>query len=358
MQEKPMEKKKQVIVIWWLPILCLLLAGCAATATAQRSDPQSAGDSILGFGILKRLPGLWNGPVSTTTPAGSFDNWYVDFRPVSPAQVSQYSTLDADTLNYISFFIVKHDNQLKVAMRTEGVFQNKGCVTYEVIEAARESEGYYKFSDFQAGSKRAYTELKFKSDNEMIMETYTNKFNRVSPLEIHSRWSAKRGDDKAASAAVSHFKYPQPVMVKDFSDVFQHMSESIYFTFENDPYSSSSQPYVGSVTVNISMDSSLKVKSDDELFVLLTTESLFEGLKYDKENLKYISKYVYLPIGTKRHTFDNVHPGTYYLYSYNDINGDKRHLSGDYMSSKLDNQITLKPKGSVVADTHIDFVIP
>ncbi len=351
-----MGNARKSILILWLPVLCLLLARCATTA--QMSDSQTAGNSILGIGILTRLPGLWHGPVTTTTPAGSFDNWYVDYRPVSPAQVSQYSTLDADTLNYISFFVVKHDNRLKVAMRTEGVFQNKGCVTYEVIEAARESEGYYKFSDFQAGSKRAYTEFKFKNDNEMIMETYTNKFNRVSPLEIHSLWKAKRGDNKAASAAVSHFEYPQPVMVKDFSDVFQHMSESIYFTFENDPYSSSSQPYVGNVTVNISMDSALKVKSDDELFLLLTTESLFEGLKYKKENLKYISKYVYLPIGTQSYTFNKVHPGTYYLYSYNDTNGDKRHLSGDYMSSKLDNRFTLKPEGSVVVNTNIDFVIP
>ena len=42
---------------------------------------------------------------------------------------------------------------------------------------------------------------------------------------------------------------------------------------------------------------------DDELFLLLTTESLFEGLRYDEENLKCISKYVFLPIGTRSHTF-------------------------------------------------------
>ena len=69
-----------------------------------------------------------------------FDNWYIDLRPVSPGQVSLYSTLDAQTLNYISFFIVNHDNQLKVAIRTEGIFKNKGCVTYEVIDSVRESE--------------------------------------------------------------------------------------------------------------------------------------------------------------------------------------------------------------------------
>ena len=43
----------------------------------------------------------------------------------------------------------------EVALRTEGVFQNKGCVTYEVIDRVTESEGYYRFSDFRAGDDRA-----------------------------------------------------------------------------------------------------------------------------------------------------------------------------------------------------------
>ncbi len=113
-------------------------------------------------------------------------------------------------------------------------------------------------------------------------------------------------------------------MVKDFPGVFKNISESIYLSFENDPYSSSSQPYVGNVTVNISIDEDLKVENSHELFLLLTTESLFEGLKYEKERLKYIFRYVYLPVNTKKYTFNNVHPGTYYLYSYNDLNNDKR----------------------------------
>jgi hypothetical protein len=112
------------------------------------------------------------------------------------------------------------------------------------------------------------------------------------------------------------------------------------------------------VTVNIAIDPSLKTKGDDELFLLLTTESLFEDLSYDKENLKYISKYVFLPIGTRSHTFTHVHPGRYYLYSYNDINGDKRHLSGDYISSDLNNVFEVPPDGQVAVDTIIDFVIP
>jgi hypothetical protein len=74
--------------------------------------------------------------------------------------------------------------------------------------------------------------------------------------------------------------------------------------------------------------------------------------------LKYISKYVFLPINTRIHTFTHVHPGRYYLYAYNDVNGDTRHLSGDYMSSDVNNVFELQADGSITVDALIDFVIP
>ena len=330
----------------------------AGDAPAPRARVMNGEDeAVMGFGILRRIAGLWHGPVSTTTPAGSFDSWYVDFRPVSPGQISQYSTLDAETVNYMSLFIVRHEGRLKVALRTEGVFQGQGCVTYEVIDTVRESEGYYRFSDFQAGDDRAYTEFTF-ADEEFLMEVYTNRFNRVSPLEIHCRWRAKLGDRGAAAQAVSRFDFPQSYVVKDFSSTFRHRSESIYFDLESDPYPSVEQPHVGEVTVNVVIDDKLQTGSDDELFLLLTTEPLFEGLRYEQERLKYISKYVFLPAGTRSHTFTHVHPGRYHLYAYNDIDGDRRHLSGDYMSSDVDNTFDLAPEGRITVDAVIDFVIP
>ena len=123
-------------------------------------------------------------------------------------------------------------------------------------------------------------------DEELLMEVYTNKFNRVSPLELHSRWVARRGGVRAAQTAASRLQFPQSVMIKDFTDVFENMFESIYFTFEN------------------------------------------------------------------------VHPGRYYIYSYNDINGDRKHLRGDHMSSNIHNTFTLAPERHASVDTLIDFIIP
>jgi hypothetical protein len=353
------EKKITILVYIFL---CFTFLQCASTEEPEIIDLTSYGASIeesniLGFGFFKRIPGLWNGPVKTTTPAGSFPKWYVDFRPVAPGQISQYSIVDADTLNYISFFVVKHQNKLKVAMRTEGVFQKKGCVTYEVLDTAKEEEGYYRFSDFQVGDKRAYTEFKF-TKNQVLMETYTTKFNKVFPLELHSRWKAKLIDRKAVLPAIKDLNYPQPIIVKDFSNVFGNRFESIYYDLTKDPYQSKTQPYVGTVTVNISIAPELKVEKDHELFLLLTTESLFDGYNYIRENLKYISKFVYLSPDTRKYTLTHIHPGKYFLYSNNDVNGDKRHLKGDWMSSRLEHIIDVPPNGNITTDTLIDLVIP
>jgi hypothetical protein len=317
----------------------------------------SDNEKVLGFGFLKRIPGLWHGPVSSATPAGNFDNWYVDFRPIGECQVSHFSLLDSNTVNNMSFFIVNFNGELRVAQRTEGCFMDKCCVTYEVMDSVSESTGFYRFSDFVNGKKRAYTEYRFK-DDELVMKVYTSKFNKVYPLQLHSTWTAKLGSRKYASEAASVFNYPQPVMLKDFSNAFNNMNESLFFTFDNDPYKSTEQPYVGSVIVNISIDKKLKIKKTDEICLLLTAEPLFEGIKYKEDNLKYIAKYVYLSVGTSTYEIKNLHPGKYYLSSYLDINKDKKHLKGDYMSSDTMNSFTVAKKSKASVNTVIDFVIP
>lgn len=337
-----------------LALLCILPLQSISLESTGSENRQGF---ILGYGLMNRIVGLWNGPVETDTPAGNFPTWYVDFRPVSPGQVSQYSLLDHKTINNLSFFIVKHDGELKVAMRTEGCFDDACCVTYEVCDKADERSGYYRFSDFLKGPERAYTEFTF-GEEEFLMEVYTNKFNKKEKTELHSRWQAELGDRRSAREACENLGFPQAFMVKDFSDAFRNMTESIFYSFENDPYPSSSQPYVGSLTVNIKISNELKVREGHELFLLLTTESMFSGLKYDPESDKYYSKYVYLPVGTESFTIKNLHPGKYYLYGYNDVDGDRKHKAGDWMSSDLANIVHISPGENAEASTLIDFIIP
>lgn len=346
-------------------IMCMVLL-LAASGQAQQegfvghnSDGITGSDTtkILGYSFLRKIVGQWQGPVFSSTPAGSNDCWQVDFRPVSPAQVSQYTSIDTSALNYTSFFIVQHEKQLKIAMRTEGVFNNKGCVTYEVMDSVNEATGYFRFSDFQAGMKRAYTVFRFSEDG-FVMEVFTTKFNRVTTPELHSRWETKLSGREAARPAIRQFNFPRAIMVKDFSTCFSNRPESIYYTFEEDPYPSCPQPYVGKLTVNIRIADTLTTGGMGGIYLLFTTQPLFEGLKYLSERLKYTSRYITLPAACRHVTLTNVHPGTYYVYSFMDKDGDRKHLSGDLMSSKTDNGITVKPEGEVEAETTIDLIIP
>jgi len=312
---------------------------------------------VYGFEFLNKIPGLWHGPVTSTTPAGSFDNWYVDFRPVSATQISQFSLLDTNTVNNLSFFIVKYDGQLKVAMRTEGCFNNSCCITYEVMDSVSTQTGFYRFSDFVRGTKRAYTEFIFKNDS-MTMKVYTNKFNSVMPLQAHTTWTAISGSHSNITDAVAHFNYPQEEMTRDFTGAFSNMTESIFFTFENDPYASDAQPYVGSATVHISIDTTLTTDTTDRIFLLFTTQPLFNGIIYNADNLKYISKYVLISASTTTYQVKNTHPGLYYVYAFIDKNHDNQYLSGDYMNSNFTNSFTVLEKQDASVNTEIDFVIP
>ena len=85
---------------------------------------------------------------------------------------------------------------------------------------------------------------------------------------------------------------------------------------------------------------------------------LLRMLKYNKEKLKHLSRYIFLPSDRKSHTFKNVHPGTYYIYAFCDFDGNRKYASGDYMSSKPNQVFSLKERGHVQVNTIIDYVIP
>ncbi|PKP02005.1 MAG: hypothetical protein CVU11_13310 [Bacteroidetes bacterium HGW-Bacteroidetes-6] len=333
-------------------ILFLTIASCQVS-----KDNSTQNEKVKGFGFFNHIPGIWHGPVISTTSAGSFPEWYADFRPVSASQISQYSNLDSQTVNNMSFFIVQYEGELKIAMRTEGCFNQSCCVTYEVMDSVNENEGYYRFSDFRGGANRAATSFVFRGDS-MIMEVYTSKFNKEKTPVLHSRWLAVHGDKNSANNAIGKYKYPLPLMVRDFSHVFDSLTESIYFVFESDPYPTSEQPCKGKASIKIDIDKSLKMNKNAEVFVLLTTQSIYDGLKLKPDYHNYYSRYIYLSAETNRITICNVHPGTYHLYAFVDTNGDKLHQSGEYMSSAVENVITVNDKTTIEAKVVIDMVIP
>lgn len=343
----------------------LLLLSCKhdkkSSETPATADigPISSSSDVKGYGILSHLPGIWNGPVTSSTALGSYPEWVVDFRPVSAAQVSAKNELDSLNNILMGFFIVKHDNAYKMAFRNGGGFAGSQRIAYAVCDSVSETTNnyFYRFSDLRAGKNRVYVDVLFKDDS-LIMHVYTNVYNTLSAPVTHMLWKARLQDPTSAQAAITHFSFPQKQLVKDFSHTFDSKPDAVYYDLASDPYNETAQPYLGKTTVNVSFGSGYTPDPSKKVFLLITTQPLFSGFTYDASKLKYRSRYVFLASTDHAFTFSYMHPGSYYLYALYDANGDGTFSSGDWMSSNLSNTFTLAELGSQSVNTTIDFTIP
>lgn len=315
----------------------------------------TSSSDVEGFKILAKLPGIWNGPVTSPTPLGNYQEWIVDFRPISPSQISAKNELDSVNDIFMSFFIVKYDNAYKVAFRNGGGFAGDVRNSYMIIDSVSEtsSQSFYRFSDPIAGGKRVYTEVTFKQDS-IIMHTYTNQFNTLAEPVTHMRWTADLRDATSAQNAISNFNYPQKEMTKDFSTTFDNETEAVFYSVADDPYPETQQPYLGQSQVNITISNPTTVDPTKKVLIIVSTQPLFNGFVFDANQLKYRSRYVFVgatdPTGFN---FNYMHPGSYYINALYDVNGDFTFTSGDYMNSSFDIPFTLS--GSSTSNTTVDI---
>ena len=326
---------------------------CQLAAISETSE-------VMGYGMLEKVPGIWNGPVSSPTPLGSFPEWIVDFRPISAAQVSAKNELDSLNDIFMSFFLVKHNCEYKLAFRNGGGFAGLTRNSYMIIDSLNETStrSYYRFVDPVSGGNRVYTEVTFKQDS-LLMVTYTNKYNTLSDPSIHMHWRASLRDASSAQAAITHFNYPQKEVVRDFSTTFDNVQEAVFYSAAQDPYPEEEQPYLGVANVNVSISSPASVDPSKMVLIVLTTQPLFSGFSFQTQNLKYRSRYVFVgasnPTG---YSFNYMHPGTYYINALYDSNGDRTFSSGDYTNLTFDTPITIASESAGSATVNINFQIP
>jgi len=352
---------KRNLPFYFLILVITICASCDKKNNSNNNNNNNPVDTttIPGYSILKKLPGIWNGPVTSSTPLGSYPEWIVDFRPISEAQVSGKSELD--TLNdiFMSFFIVQYDNKYQMAFRNGGGFAGLQRVSYMVLDSVAESvsESLYRFSDFKAGRQRVYTDVVFKADS-LIITTYTNKYNSVGPVQLHMQWRARLADTTSTQDAIVHFTFPQKKMVRDFSNSFTNLSETVFYNTSQDPYLASEHPYLGNLTVNISFSNSISADPAKKVFLLMTTQPLFNGFVFNASNMKYRSRYVILSADDSSFEFDYMHPGTYYLYSLYDVDGNRTFSSSDYIASNFTSSFSIGAEENKTVSTVIDFQIP
>ncbi|MCX8081665.1 MAG: hypothetical protein N3F09_10565 [Bacteroidia bacterium] len=323
------------------------------------SNPLSDINNTLGFGLLSKIKGIWNGPVSSTTPLGSYPEWIVDFRPISENQISAKNELDKSNDIHMSFFIAKYKNEYRICFRNGGSFGGQTRVSYLLCDSVSEkpTHSYYRFSEIIKGKSRAYTEVIFTNDS-LIMKSYTNHYNTLTVPTLHMAWTAKLQDSTSCIPAVSYFGFPKKTLTKDFSSTFTGQTEAIYYTNNsNDPYTEAQQPYLGKAIINYTYAGTYTPDPNKKTFIIITTQPLINGFFLNAANLKYRSRYVILSATDQSYVFNYMHPGTYYLYAFYDTDGNKNFSSGDWVST-TNTTFTLTNQGTVTSGTQINFTIP
>lgn len=341
----------------------ILLTGTFSSCKKKNTDdgvvpPIDSTTQVLGYGILNKLPGIWSGGVSSTTSLGGFSNWTLDFRPNSASQVSGKSELDSLNDIFLSFFIVRHNGSYKMAFRNGGSWAGNKRITYEVLDSVYESGGYayYRFVDFVRGAEKTFYEVEFKGDS-MFQRAYTNKYNVQPNAVLHMAWNSKRVDVTSTAAAITHFSFPQKNMTKDFTNAFGGHTESVWYSFDGDPYAEADQPYLGVAQISYTFLNTLSVDPAKRVFLLLTTQPLFSGVTYNPSALNYLSRYVTLRANQTAYNFTYFHPGTYYLYALYDKDGNGIFSSGDYVSFS-NTTFSVGDEQTVSASTQINLVVP
>lgn len=346
----------------YFPIVFLVVALSACDKDKKSDDEVDTTNTIentLGFGLLSKVKGIWNGPVSSTTGLGSYPEWIVDFRPISENQISAKNELDSLNDIHMSFFIAKYNNQYKLCFRNGGSFAGMTRVSYFLADSVSETsaQSYYRFAELIKGKNRAYTEVIFKQDS-LIMKSYTNKSNSLTNPTLHMSWSAKLQDTTSCQAAVAHFSFPKKTLTKDFSSTFNGIQETIYYsTTGGDPYPESDQPYLGQATITYSFASTFTPNPSDKIFLVISTQPLISLSPPFLVNPNTRSRYVILPASDNNFIFNYMHPGAYYLYALYDKDGNNTFNSGDGVSIN-NTTFTLLETGTVNSSTQINFTIP
>ncbi len=334
--------------------------GSCTYSSSSTLPPISNSSNVKGYSILEKLSGIWTGPVVSPTPLGDFQEWIVDFRPISPSQISAKNELDSINDIFMSFFICKYDNEYQIAFRNGGGFAGNVRNSYMIIDSVNVTStlAFYRFVDPISGGTRVYTDVTFKQDS-LIMHTFTNQFNTLSQPTTHMRWTANLRDNTSAQDAITLFNFPQKELTRDFSTTFDGLTETVFYSVADDPYPENQQPHLGVTNVNFAVTNPTTINPSTKILLVITTQPLFNGGIFNAANLNYRSRYVLVDAATTGvFKFNYMHPGNYYLNAIYDSNGDGQFSSGDYMNSSFDVPFTLNSLGTVAPNVNIDFQIP
>lgn len=321
----------------------LIIASFLVTLLAcsdNASDGNNNGE-ILGYSLLEELPGHWIG--NNETPFGGFDWFAFDFRPISSSHV--HSIYEGATNQTIinSFFIADFDGQLRILGRNGGWLGPQYRATYFVMDKAEiESDRkYYRLVDAVGGVKRSYMEFTFENGN-FDFKAYKDNSGALDEPILHMHFVGQNINPSYSENAISNFSYPQMESEKNFNDGFTNLIDNdsaLYLDESSDPFPRSEHTYLSTLNINFSRKGNAL---DKKLLFYISKESLVSEL--GEVNLTNIDKTVIRTITIQDienfYKADYLHPDTYYLTAFADIDGNFYPSENDISSESIIVEVT------------------
>ncbi len=340
--------------------LALLIA--TITSCSKAEDPVSEDEepttssSITGFSLLSEVSGHW---VGTNETAYGFYSWFTfDFRPISSSHV--HSIYEGATAQNIitSFFVADFEGKQQIMARNGGWLGPQYRATYFVLDQANDSgqTKYYRLVDAVGGVQRSYMELRFRNDS-IYFDAYKDNSGALDDPILHMSFAGKNLNPSFDQPATDLFSFPQMVSEVNMNNAFNSLvdPESALFLMESqDPFPRSDHGHLSDFDINFTRGASVQ---NEKLLFYVSKEPLVDAS--GNVNLGNIDTKVVrtIDITSSENSFNAtyVHPDTYYLTAFADLDGNFIPSSGDYSSESI--LFTLTPETSPSVSIYINVLV-
>lgn len=157
--------------------------GDAVDSTGQ---PPSEDGSV---SFLRRLPGLWVAPVTSTTSVGDFPIMAMDIRPADDRTLFSRVDLDADNNLRFAFVIEEHDGEPTLVFRNGGYFLGLLRDTRTTLVEHDPDAQTWRFCAVTAGCDYVDARFSFPADDALTLST--DVMGRA-----HMHWEGVRREDR------------------------------------------------------------------------------------------------------------------------------------------------------------------
>jgi len=333
----------------------LLLSILNLSCEKQTPTPIDNSD-ILGFSLLSELSGHWVG--SNETPFGNFDWFAFDFRPISASHV--HSIYEGGTNSNIitSIFIADFEGRQQVMARNGGWLGSQYRATYFVLDEAEEtnSSKYYRLVDAVGKENRAFIEFRFE-DGTLKIDAYKDNSGSLDEPIHHMGFEGTNYNPEFALAATELFNFPGEVSEISLEGKFENLIDpdsALFLEEQLDPFPKSTHGHLSDLTININRASSA---SNQKLLLYISTEPIVNANgEVDLDNAdRKVVRTIDVLASEQSYTSTYLHPDTYYITVFSDLDENFFPSSGDV--SSISQEIIVSPETlaslSVAVETSI-----